>query len=111
MERNDSETPKLSAEDEDAKAQQIAADSASRFPVDSAENRLAFKEAFSFYMTAQRLIVLTSNNGVTGSQIELAAKASRAMAKAISTMFPSETSNEELLYKELLVQLLKPVTE
>ena len=110
MERNDSETPNLSAEDEDAEAQQLAADFASRFPV-SAENRLAFKEAFSFYMTAQRLIVLTSNNGVTGSQIELAAKASRAMAKAISTMFKSETSNEELLYKELLVQLLKPVTE
>jgi cell pole-organizing protein PopZ len=102
---------RLSAEGLDALAQRIAADFGSRIPVDTPEHRLAFEEAASFYSTAAKLIVMTSSDGDLGSQIKLAATASRALAKAISAMFSLGDNEEKRLYEQLIVDLLRPVTK
>jgi hypothetical protein len=111
MESDNSETGKLSAEGLDALAQRIAVEFGSRIPVDTPEHRLAYEEAASFFLTAHRLIVMTSNDGDLGSQIELAATASRALSKAISAMFSLGDKEEKWLYERLLVDLLRPVTK
>ena len=111
MESNDSRIDRLSAEGLDALAQRIAADFGARIPVDTPEHRLEFEKAASFYSTAAKLIVMTSSDGDLGSQIELAATASRALSKAISAMFSLGDNEEKRLYGQLMVDLLRPVTK
>ena len=102
---------KLSEEGLDALAQRIAAEIGPTFLVDTPEHRLAFEKAASFYSTAAKLIVMTSSDGDLGSQIKLAATASRALSKAISAMFSLGDNEEKRLYEQLMVDLLRPVTK
>ncbi len=111
MESDDSRVGRLSDEGLDALAQRIAADFGPCIPVDTPQHRLAFEKAASFYSTAAKLIVMTSSDGDLGSQIELAATASRALSKAISAMFNLGDNEEKRLYEQLIVDLLRPVTK
>lgn len=111
MESDDSRMGRLTAEGLDALAQRIAADFGSRIPVDTPEHRLAFEKAASFYSTAEKLIVMTSSDGDLGSQIKLAGTASRALSRAISAMFSLGDNEEKMLFEQLMVDLLRPVTK
>ena len=102
---------KLSEEGLDALVQRIAANFGSHIVVDTPEHRLAFEKAGSFYLTVAKLIVKTSSDGDLGSQIKLAATASRGLSKAISAMFSLGDNEEKRLYEQLIVDLLRPVTK